>query len=143
MVGLTNGEILIVNTQTHKTISNRLICNSCSEITVMKELRGNILVGTMAGDLSVIEFGSVINEAEITNIKKTAFGSPIMSICLDPDDGEGLIGTSEGIYFANVNEKFDKVLIGNFTSPIVYSAPIDDTLFLTVHENSHIKLWHL
>lgn len=66
-----------------------------------------------------------------------------MSVCLDPDDSEGIVGTSEGIYFANLNEKFEKILIGNFTSPITYSSRVDDTLFLTAHENSQIKLWHL
>lgn len=51
-----------MSSQTHKTLLNRLICNNCSEITVMKELRGQVLVGTMAGDLNLVEFNSVLNE---------------------------------------------------------------------------------
>lgn len=52
----------------------------------MKELAGRILVGTMTGDLNILDFGSVVNDAEITNVDKISFGSPIMSICFDPDD---------------------------------------------------------
>ena len=102
LIGLTNGEIMIVNTETHRTLSHRLLCPNCSEITVMKEVKGHMLVGTMAGDLHSIEFSSILKEDDITNISKISFGSPVMSICLDPDDGEGLVGTSNGVFFTNI-----------------------------------------
>ena len=34
-------------------------------------------------------------------------------------------------------------MIGNFTSPIVFSTVVDNVLFLTAHENGQIKLWNL
>ena len=62
---------------------------------------------------------------------------------MDPEGEEGLVATSEGIYYTNLKEQYTSLLVGGFASPPFLTKILNSQYFITSHDNGRLKLWNL
>ena len=61
---------------------------------------------------------------------------------MDQDGNEGIIATSEGVYYVNIPENFHSLLVGTPASPVLMTKIVGNYL-LSSHQNGRLKLWNL
>lgn len=66
----------------------------------------------------------------------------VNGIFSDQEGHEGIISTSEAIYYVNIKENFHSLLVGSPVSPVIFTKTFG-TFVLTSHQNGRLKLWNL
>lgn len=76
------------------------------------------------------------------NFNKMNLYYSVNGLFLDSDGCEGVVATSEGVYYVNLAEKFHSLLAGAPIAPVLMSKVVGNHL-LTSHQNGRLKLWNL
>lgn len=61
---------------------------------------------------------------------------------LDEEGNEGVVATSQAIYYVNFHEQFHSLLVGASAAPAIFTKVLG-THLLTSHWNGRLKLWNL
>lgn len=68
----------------------------------------------------------------------------VNALYFDQEGVEGVVATSEAIYYVNLHEQFHSLLSGSSPSPILMTKSLNNNQFLlTSHESGRLKLWNI
>jgi hypothetical protein len=141
MFGTSKGELGIISLANRIVIWRRKICSA--EILTLRCYVNYTVLGAHDGNLYIWNHNSTILQAEPSPSfnKMNLYYSP-NALFLDADGHEGVVATSEGLYYVNLPENFHSLLIGAPSAPVLMSKVVGNHL-LTSHTNGRLKLWNL
>lgn len=100
-------------------------------------------LGVEDGNLYFWNHNTSILQAEPTpSFNKINLYYSVTGIFIDEEGVEGVIATSEAVYYVNLVEQFHSLLVGSPSSPPIF-AKVVGTNLLTSHSNGRLKLWNL
>lgn len=101
------------------------------------------LLGVQDGNLYIWNHNTSILATEPTpSFNRMNLYYSVTGIFMDDDGHEGIIATSEGVYYVNIPENFHSLLVGTPSSPVLMTKIVGNYL-LSSHENGRLKLWNL
>lgn len=122
-------------------IWRRKVCSA--EITTLRCYTNYTVLGVHDGNLYIWNHNSNILQAEPTpSFNKMNLYYSVSGLFLDDDGNEGVVATSEGVYYVNLVENFHSLLVGAPGSRVLMNKIVGQHL-LTSHENGRLKLWNL
>lgn len=141
MFGTTTGELGIINLDNYKTIWRKKVCSA--EILVIKSCINRTVLGVQDGNLYFWNHNTTILQPEPTpSFNKINLYYSVTGIFIDEEGTEGVVATSEAVYYVNLAEQFHSLLVGSPSAPVIFTKVVGNHL-LTSHENGRLKLWNL
>ncbi len=67
----------------------------------------------------------------------------VTGLFFDLEGNEGVVSTTEGIYYVNLVEQMQSLLIGGSPDSVIFAKVINQQFLLTSHKNGRLKLWNL
>jgi|JI61114C2RNA_FD_contig_31_5897206_length_1675_multi_3_in_0_out_0_3 WD40 repeat protein len=124
-----------------RVVLSRLLANG--PIIGIRNVGKKIIVTSADGSIYFWSYESVLKDISLPNFSKVNLQFSVNGIAMDPEGEEGLVATSEGIFYANLKEQYTSLLVGGFTSPPFFTKILNAQYFITSHENGRLKLWNL
>lgn len=143
LCGTTTGELIVVRYDDFEVVWRKTVCTG--EIMNIKCYQGRTILGSVDGNLYFWDHNTNIlqNEPNPSFARMNLYYS-VNSIFFDEEGTEGIVGTSEAIYYVNLNEQFHSLLAGSSPSPILMTKTLSQGNFLlTSHDNGRLKLWNV
>ena len=101
------------------------------------------VLGVQDGNLYIWNHNtSILSSEPNPSFNKMNLYYSVSGLFIDEDGGEGVVATSEGVYYVNLNENFHSLLVGAPGSRVLMTKVVGNYL-LTSHENGRLKLWNL
>lgn len=101
------------------------------------------VLGSEDGNVYIWNHNTSILQNEPTpSFNKINLYYSVNGIFGDEDGNEGIVSTSEGVYYVNFAEQFHSLVIGAPSSTVLFIKTVGQYL-LTSHQNGRLKLWNL
>lgn len=121
----------IVDTKTYKVVWRRKVCSG--EILTIKCCINSTLLGVSDGNLYFWSHNTSILQSEPTpSFNKLNLYYSVTGIFVDEEGHEGVIATSEAVYYVNITEQFHSLLVGSPSSKVIFTRIVGNYL-LTSH----------
>lgn len=139
--GTSKGELGIVNIQNYKVIWRKKVCSA--EILTIRCCLNNTCLGVNDGNLYFWNHNTNMLQSDPTpSFNKLNLYYSVNGIFLDEEGHEGVVSTSEAVYYVNLTEQFHSLLVGSPSAPVNFVKIVGSHL-LTSHQNARLKLWNL
>lgn len=143
--GTAAGEILLVRYGDFEVTWRRKICSG--EIMSIKCYNNRAVVGSADGNLYFWNYTTKILEMEPNpSFNKLNLYYSITAQYFDEDGNEGVVATSEAIYYVSLAEQMQSLLVGGSPDSVYFAKNItvaQQQYMLTSHANGRLKLWNL
>ena len=145
MCGTKCGEIALVRYGDFEVSWRRKICSG--EILSIKCYRNRAVSGSADGNLYFWNYSAKILEMEPNpNFNKLNLYYSITGQYFDEEGNEGIVATSEGVYYVSLDDQMHSLLIGGSPDHTLFVKNISvnqQQYMLTSHSNGRLKLWNL
>lgn len=117
------------------------ICSG--EIFSIKCYKNRAVVCSGDGSIYFWDFNLKILEAEPNpSFTKMNLYYSVTGLFMDTEGNEGVAITTEAIYYINLVEQMNSLLVGGSPSKVIFAKNINQQFMITSHENGRLKLWN-
>lgn len=139
--GTSKGELGIIELQEFKIVWRKKVCSA--EILTIRSCTSRTVLGTQDGNIYFWNHDTTILQTDPTpSFNKINLYYSVTGLFMDSDGNEGVVATSEAVYYVNLAEQFHSLLVGSPSAPAFFTKIVNGYL-LTSHQNGRLKLWNL
>ena len=107
---------------------------ACSNFAVLGVADGNIYFWNLNTN--------ILQADPMPSFNKMNLYYTVGGLFFDEEGTEGVVATSEAVYYVNLQEQFHSLLVGAAPAPTIFTKTLS-TYLLTSHQNGRLKLWNL
>ena len=101
------------------------------------------VLGVQDGNLYIWNHNtSILSSDPNPSFNKMNLYYSVLGLFIDEDGSDGVVATSEGVYYVNLAEHFHSLLVGAPGTKVIMSKVVAGYL-ITSHANGRLKLWNL
>lgn len=131
----------IVSLKTFKITWRKKVCSA--EILIIRCYANSTVLGVDDGNVYFWVHNTTILQTEPTpSFNKLNLYYSVNSLFMDEEGNQGVVATSEAVYYVNLAEQFHSLLVGAPIAPVIFIKIVNQYL-LTSHQNGRLKLWNL
>lgn len=125
-----------------KVTWRKKICSG--EIMDIKCYINRAVVASTDGCVYFWNYNTQILQSEPTpNFNKINLYYSVTGLFFDAEGNEGVVSTTEGIYYVSLPEQMQSLLVGGCPDTVIFAKVVSQQYLLTSHKNGRLKLWNL
>ena len=102
------------------------------------------VIGSADGCIYFWEYSNRILQTEPSpSFNKLNLYYSVTGLFFDAEGNEGIVSTTEAIYYVNLTEQMFSLLVGGSPDHVIFAKVLNNQFLLTSHSNGRLKLWNI